>query len=81
MTRATLCVSVDEPAQVEAAERWFAAHRGELDFLSINYGCGCCVDLYDLEGAEAVLAAIPADLRISSDWTRGELTTRRAAAE
>jgi hypothetical protein len=81
MARASLCIVADDPAQVQAAEDWFAAHRHELDFLSVNYGCGCCVDLYDIDGPDAIVATLPPDLRVSSEWTRGELTTRREAAE
>jgi hypothetical protein len=72
MARETICVDVRNPADVEAAEKWLAANRSRLDFLSENDGCGCCVDLYDLEGPEEVLQTIPEQLRCWSPWVRGE---------
>jgi hypothetical protein len=79
--RESICVIVDDSASVQAAEEWLASHRHRLDYISENYGCGCCVDLYDLEGTEDVLSTIPHDLRCSSEWTRDERATRRPAAE
>jgi hypothetical protein len=80
MARATICIAVDEPAEVEAGERWLSANRDRLDFISENYGCRCCVDLYDLEAMPEVLASIPEPIRASSDWTSGRAMHGRAAA-
>ena len=80
MARATICIAVDEPAEVEAGERWFSENRDRLDFISENYGCGCCVDLYDLEAAPEVVVSIPEAIRSSSDWTSGKAMYGRAAA-
>jgi len=77
--RETICVIVDDPASVRAAKDWLAANRHQLEYISENYGCGCCVDLYDLEGLEVVLATLPAELQCGSEWTRGERTSRRPA--
>jgi hypothetical protein len=71
MARATICIAVDDPADVEAGEQWLAANRERLDFVSENYGCGCCVDLYDLEGPPEVLATISQAISADSDWTAG----------
>lgn len=69
MPRATICIAVDEPAEAQAGEQWLSENRARLDFISENRGCGCCVDLYDLEGPAEVLATIPEMLLASSDWT------------
>jgi hypothetical protein len=79
MARESICVIVDDPGSVKAAEEWLTANRSRLDFLSENQGCGCCVDLYDLEGPEEVLHTIPQMLRCSSDWTSGERQARGPA--
>ena len=71
MPRATICIEVEDETQVEIGEQWLAAHRDELDFISENYGCGCCVDFYDLEGSAELLASIPEKIRGGSDWTSG----------
>ena len=81
IVRECICVIVDDPANVQAAEDRLAANRERLDYVSENYGCRCCVDLYDLEGAGDVLSTIPDGLRCSSEWTRNERTNRRPAAE
>lgn len=80
MARATICIAVDEPAEVEAAEQWLSVYRDQLDFVSENYGCGCCVDLYDLEGPADVLSTLPETIGASSDWASGEAKHGRAAA-
>jgi hypothetical protein len=67
MARESICVVVDDPASVKAGEEWLAANRERLDFLSENLGCGCCVNLYNLEGPEEVLQTIPQQLMC---WTR-----------
>jgi len=69
MARATISIAVDEPAQVRAGEEWLTANHSRLSFISENYGCGCCVDLYDMEGPDDLLATIPDLLRTTSDWT------------
>jgi hypothetical protein len=71
MPRATICVEVDDPRQVELGERWLAAHGDALDFLSAAYGCGCCVNLYNLEGCAELIASIPEEIRGGSDWASG----------
>lgn len=80
MPRATICIAVDQPEEVVAGEQWLSAHRERLDFVSPNYGCGCCVDLYDIEGPADVLATIPKAISASSDWTAGQRRHGRAAA-
>jgi hypothetical protein len=80
MARATICIAVDEPAEVEAGECWLSANRDRLDFISENYGCGCCVDLYDLEAAPEIIASIPEPIRSNSDWTSRKAMYGRAAA-
>ena len=59
MPRATICVVVDDPGEVEAGRKWLAANRRRLTRVSENRGCGCCVDLWDVEGPREVLATLP----------------------
>ncbi len=40
-----------------------------MTFISDNTGCGCCVDIYDVEGPQEGIDAIPAPLSAQSDWT------------
>src|SRR4051794_19867316 len=71
MPRETICIVVDEPSAVDAGEKWLAANRDKLEFVSDDYGCGCCVHLYDVEGPADVLATLPDSIRGCSDWTLG----------
>lgn len=68
--RATICVDIGRDDDVVAAEDWFARWRNQLTFVSQNEGCGCCVDLWNIEGPAEVVETIPAELRAESDWTR-----------
>ncbi len=81
MPRASICIAVDEPAEVEAGDKWLAANRERVNFVSENNGCGCCVDMYDLEGPAEVLATIPETIRSSSDWSAGAALHGRPAAK
>jgi len=62
MPRATLIISADAPGEREAADRWFEAWGGRMTFVSGNTGCGCCVDIYDVEGPLEAIDAIPTGL-------------------
>lgn len=73
-TRATIIVALDVGEEVQAAKRWFADWRSMLTHVSENEGCGCCVDIYNVEGPAAAIAAIPSGLRSDSDWSNGEVT-------
>jgi hypothetical protein len=69
MPRATLIISADAPEERAAADLWFEAWRSSMTFVSDNTGCGCCVDIYDVEGPQEAIDAIPAPLSARSDWT------------
>lgn len=81
MPRASICISVDIPEEVESGERWLAASRDRLDFISENYGCGCCVNLFDVEGAPEVLATLPRALQAQTEWTAGKALHGRPTAK
>jgi hypothetical protein len=68
--RATIVVDKHVPAQSALVEAWLAAWAGRLAFKSENYGCGCCVDAWDVEGPPAAIAEIPAAIRADSEWAR-----------
>jgi hypothetical protein len=66
--RATIVVDVDKPGQVRAVEGWFAAWRDKLTYVSEDQGCGCCVNIWDVEGPAAAIEQIPSDTRALSEW-------------
>lgn len=72
MPRATICVAVDCEQEVRAAKAWFAKWKDDLEFISENQGCGCCVNIWDVQGAAEAIAEIPESITANSDWTNHE---------
>ena len=66
--RATICVAVDFPDEVREVEAWFAAWRENLTYVSDNQGCGCCVDIWDVDGPREAIDVIPEHSQSASDW-------------
>jgi hypothetical protein len=72
MPRATIIVDVTHPEEVTASEEWFAKWTASLTYRSEDKGCGCCVHIWDVEGAEDALLALPPGIRAwSSEWADG----------
>jgi len=66
--RATICVDVSHKDESAAVEAWLNRWREQLAFVSENTGCGCCVDMWDVEGPDDAISAIPSSVRAASDW-------------
>ncbi len=71
--RATIIVTVDEPESVAAGKAWFARWRPHLAYCSGNTGCGCCVDIWDVDAPEEAVAELPWELRAMSEWTHPDI--------
>jgi hypothetical protein len=69
MHRATVCIWVESPAEEAEFAAWEEQWKSDLAFVSHDYGCGCCVHLYDILGSEESITALPKKLRIVSAWT------------
>jgi hypothetical protein len=68
MPRATIIIKTDDPDEVTACDAWFERWDSSLTRKSDNYGCGCCVDIYDVEGPQEAIDALPAAIRTSGEW-------------
>jgi hypothetical protein len=68
MPRATITISVDDAEEIAAAQAWFAQWSASVTRKSDNYGCGCCLDMYDLEASQEAVEAIPYALTTTSEW-------------
>lgn len=68
MLRASICVLVDNPGELELAEAWIERNRPNLTYVSEVGGCGCCVVLWDVEGPKHVVSTLPTHLSSGSDW-------------
>ena len=59
MARATLIVEVDKPEEVAAMEAWFTRWQARLTHQSDNLGCGCCVDIWQIEAPQEAIDELP----------------------
>jgi hypothetical protein len=59
MAKAQIGVSVDQPDEVRAVNEWLERWRELLVSVSGNVGCGCCVDIWNVEGPAAALLELP----------------------
>ena len=59
MAKAQIVVSVDEAEEVRIVTEWFDRWRDRLISISANSGCGCCVDIWNVEGPEEALRELP----------------------
>jgi hypothetical protein len=66
--RVTICVDVNEPAEVALTAAWFERWREHLVYVSPNAGSGCCVDMWDVDAPDAAVSELPAEVRASSAW-------------
>jgi hypothetical protein len=78
--RATIVVSVEAPEEVAAADAWFARWRAQLTYLSENTGCGCCVDIWDVDAPDEAVEELPYALNAMSSWTDPEVAAMNDAA-
>jgi hypothetical protein len=76
MHRASISISSDSDAEKVAFEAWCALWKEKMSVFSDDYGCGCCVHLYDVEGPEEAIQAIPPELRTGSGWSESAKTIK-----
>ena len=69
MSRATVIIAVDSPDEEDSYVAWLEKWKEKLPYVSENYGCGCCVLMFDIEAPDEALAELPAAIRGESDWT------------
>jgi hypothetical protein len=73
MHRATVCLWSDSIEEKVEFTAWQTAWKRKMKYVSQDYGCGCCIHLFDLEGPKEAIAAIPQDLLTVSAWTEDGL--------
>jgi hypothetical protein len=55
-----------------AVDSWLEKWRSQLTFISENQGCGCCVDIWNVEGPGDAMKEIPEEVRSASEWADGK---------
>ena len=68
--RATVCLWSESLEEKLDFTLWLNVWKKKMTFVSADYGCGCCVHLFDLEGPKEAIDAIPAQLLTVSGWTK-----------
>ena len=68
MARATITIDVHNTSDCAESRSWFHQWERSLVRVSENSGCGCCVEIYDVEGPQEAIDAIPQQLRTHSEW-------------
>jgi hypothetical protein len=66
--RASVCVGADSEEEGSLFDGWLSRWKEEMTFVSGDYGDGCCVHLFDVEGPKAAIDAIPEAIRCQSKW-------------
>ena len=56
MAQLEIILAADAPKEMQAFELWIEQWRSQLSHISPNRGCGCCVDIFEVEGTEESLA-------------------------
>ena len=69
MHRATVCLWADSIEEKVEFTAWQTAWKRKMTFVSRDYGCGCCIHLFDLEGPKEAIDALPPELLAVSAWT------------
>ena len=67
--RASVCIASDSSEEEVAFDAWLAVWKEKMSFISEDYGCGCCVHLFDLEGPSEAISALPEKIRATTNWS------------
>lgn len=75
--RATVCLWSDSIEEKVEFTTWLTAWRSKMSYVSPDYGCGCCIHLFHLEGPKEAIDAIPNALLTVSEWTENGVAHAR----
>ncbi|MFO0756726.1 MAG: hypothetical protein U0359_09555 [Byssovorax sp.] len=66
--RATLCTDAGDLPGNETVKAWFSRWESALGGKPRNHGCGCCVNLWNVDVPARAIAELPIHLLAMSDW-------------
>jgi hypothetical protein len=64
-----VCIWSDSLEEKVELTTWLNTWRKVMTFVSHDYGGGCCIHLFDLEGPKEAIDALPTALLAVSEWT------------
>lgn len=64
--KVTLCIDVNQADHVAAVERWRQAWGSRVQFSPDNQGCGCCVDIWEVEAPDEAIVELPPSVLTST---------------
>ncbi|MEO7715127.1 MAG: hypothetical protein ABIY70_02900 [Capsulimonas sp.] len=68
MPKVTICVETDDSANQVRVKSWLLKWRDELGGAPENSGCGCCIDMYDVDVPWNAVRDLPETCFAYSDW-------------
>ncbi len=71
MPKFTIYANVEEAPEHSPVEAWLVKWEHHIAYLSANLGCGCCIDIYNVDGSEEVIAELPEEVVVRKDWSEG----------
>ena len=71
MKRASISLDLDSEDELSKFEAWSQKWKKRMTVFSDDYGCGCCVSLYDIEGPDEAIDSIPKEIETMSEWSEG----------
>ena len=72
--RATL-IATTEMGERKLLDQWMNKWKKKLPYCSENAGCGCCVDLYEVEAPKEALQELPSHF-IESSGEMGNIESK-----
>ena len=57
--RITIIADVNRHDERKAVREWLAKWTPRLIYLSENKGCGCCVDIFEVEAPDEAIGELP----------------------
>jgi|GEM_PF-4163979 len=67
--KVTICVDVNDADDVAAMERWRQTWGPQVQLSAENQGCGCCVDIWEVEAPEEAIQELPQSVLCSDGST------------
>jgi hypothetical protein len=68
MAYASIIVARDDIEQVLLTDLWFTRWAPRLSYISQNEGCGCCVDIWKIEGPQDAFDDLPKETYVREEW-------------